>query len=109
MQPIPKVVSYRDPNSGADGGRLPPPVNKNLFQVQATPKKLLVNGTPVKDLNEISQLFARYNKPIITLAIHRCVDANFSKTLLSTAQGLTDIPIAYNSYGEYDDPECQKK
>lgn len=105
--PIAKSVTLRAPlPENAPATAKPRTVKKNLFHIQQTVKATLVNGTKVNTLDELKVILEVHNKPVITLAVHRCVENDKAKEILSLAQSFTDTPIPYSSYGKLSDPSC---
>ena len=105
---VPKSVVIKDPNTPDIPNAPARGVKKSLFHVVVTPGQLFANGTPVKDLNALIALLKTYNRPVVTMAVHRCVQSQFAKDVLNSAQALTNTPIAYSAYGDYTDAVCKK-
>lgn len=84
-----------------------PTVEKDLFNVEASPKAITVNGRRVADIGALERLFAKYSKPMITIAAHKCLSGAEAAKIMRLAQDHTDTPIPFGSYGELDDPECK--
>lgn len=106
-EPQPQSIHLRsdiDSNPGPSGPRL---VKKDLFNIVVGPKTLTVNGSPLKNLNALENLLRKYEQPALTVATHRCLSTEKAAEVLSLAQGYTNTPIAFGSYGNIDDPECQ--
>lgn len=84
----------------------PQVIEKDLFNIEVSATSLKVNSTPVKDLKALEKILAAYPKPVLTLAAHICMSAAQTTEIMTLAQTYTDSPIAYGSWGDYDDPEC---
>ncbi len=102
--PIPKSVTLQVPSNDISAPKRT--IQKSLFQVLLTPLGLSANGVEVPSLEALQKLLAQYNRPMITLTVHRCVDAQRAKSFLNSIQSLTDTAIAYSAFGAYTDSEC---
>lgn len=107
-QPTPKTIHVRSDASISNPVRGGPPVAKNLFNIVVDPKRIQVNGTPVRDLAALEKLLAAHQQPAITIGTHKCLSREQAVQVISLAQRYTDTPIAFGSFGAYDDPECAK-
>lgn len=83
-------------------------IEKDLFNIEASPGSIKVNSVPVKDLKALEKILAAYPKPVLTLAAHICMSPPQTTQIMTLAQRYTDSPIAYGSWGDYEDPECQQ-
>ncbi len=104
LSPIPRSVTLQVPSNNANAPRRT--IQKSLFHVVLKPDDLSANGVKVPSLEALQKLLAQYNRPMITLAVHRCVDAGRAKSFLNSIQSLTDTDIAYSAFGAYTDSEC---
>jgi hypothetical protein len=108
VQPEAKTIHVRSDASISNPVRGGPPVAKNLFNIVVDPKRIRVNDTPVKDLATLEKLLAEHQQPAITIGTHKCLSSETAAQVITLAQRYTDTPIAFGSYGTYDDPECVK-
>lgn len=107
-QPMPEIITIKDPAAPSVPGLPTRSVKKNLFNVVVNPNNLItVNGVDVKDTEALKQLMLKSNKPVITIAVHRCVATDYAKNLMNIIQPLTDVPVAYSAFGKYSDKECE--
>lgn len=83
-------------------------IEKDLFNIEASPNSIKVNSVPVKNLKALEKILASYPRPVLTLAAHICMSAAQTTEIMSLAQTYTDSPIAYGSWGDYEDPECHQ-
>jgi hypothetical protein len=60
----------------------------------------------VKDLAALEKVLAANQKPAITIGTHKCLSRERAVEVISLAQRYTDTPIAFASYGTFEDPEC---
>ncbi len=105
--PIAKTVTLRAPlPENAPPTARPKTLKKNLFHIYVTVDKLMVNGTEVKTLENLQRLLEVHNKPVITMAVHRCVENEYAKQVLTLVQQTTQTPIPYSSTGKLSDPAC---
>jgi hypothetical protein len=51
-------------------------------------------------------VLAANQKPAITIGTHKCLSRERAVEVISLAQRYTDTPIAFASYGTFEDPEC---
>lgn len=107
-QPEAKTIHVRSEASISNPVRGGPPVAKNLFNILMTPQRIQVNGTTVKDLAALEKLLAAHQQPAITIGTHKCLGREQAAQVIALAQRYTDTPIAFGSYGSFDDPECSK-
>ncbi|MCR6652160.1 MAG: hypothetical protein NVV73_11985 [Cellvibrionaceae bacterium] len=94
-----------DPSTGIPGvpGQI---VQKQLFNIVASPKAITVNGTNVKNLAALERLLAQQKQPAFTIAAHKCLSREKAAEIMNVVQRYADTPIAFGSYGKLDDPEC---
>jgi hypothetical protein len=107
VEPQPQTIHIRS-DAVISGTGVGPIVTKKLFNIVMDPKRIRVNGTPVKDLAALERLLAAYEKPVLTIGTHKCLSPERTTQLMTLAQRHTDTPIAYGSYGDFNDPECGK-
>jgi len=108
VQPEAKTIHVRSDASISNPVRGGPPVAKNLFNILVTPQRIQVNGTPIKDLAALEKLLAAHQQPAITIGTHKCLSPAQATQVITLAQRYTDTPIAFGSYGSFDDAECTK-
>lgn len=106
-QPQPQTIHLRGDSSVTNPGPASQRLTKPLFNIVISPKSLMVNGAPVKNLAELERLLAKHQRPALTIASHKCLSTEKAAEVLSLAQRYTDTPIAFGSYGKFDDPECK--
>ncbi len=105
----PQKIQIEAPNQGRSSPTSKPQViEKDLFNIEVTSMSLKVNSTPVKNLKALEKILAAYQKPVLTLAAHICMSAAQTTEIMTLAQSYTDSPIAYGSFGDYEDPECNQ-
>lgn len=103
----PQTIRIEAPTSGLTSPTAKPQVlEKDLFNIKVSSKKLEVNATPIKNLKELEKILGAYDKPVITLAAHICMQASDTSEILTLTQSYTDSPIAFGSWGTYDDADC---
>lgn len=103
----PQTIRIEVPSSGrASPTAKPQLIDKDLFNVKVSSEALEVNDTPIKNLKELEKILGAYDKPVITIAAHICMQASATSEILTLAQSYTDSPIAFGSWGTYDDNEC---
>lgn len=107
-QPKPKTIHVRSDASVSNPVIDGPLVAKNLFNIVVGKNDIKVNGTRVKDLAAVEKLLAAHQQPAITIATHKCLDNIKGAEVIALAQRYTDTPIAFGSFGSFDDPECAK-
>lgn len=106
-QPQPQTIRLSQEYEIVDSENPQESVEKSLFNIAVSPKNIIVNGVPVSDLNALQKLLAQYDKPVLTISGHRCLDADKAVEIVNIAQNHTDTPIPYGSFGDYDDEECK--
>ena len=106
VQPEPKTIHVRSDASISNPVTGGPPVAKKLFNIVVDPKRIKVNDTEVKDLAALEKLLAAHQHPAITIGTHKCLSSERAVEVISLAQRYTDTPIAFASYGTFEDPEC---
>ncbi len=106
-QPTPQKIQLQAQVAENQPDARPQIIEKDLFNISVSPQMIRVNGTPVADVAALGRLLAAYPKPMITLAAHKCLSTAASAEVMNLAQQHTDIAIAFGSYGDYDDDECQ--
>lgn len=107
-EPKAKTIHLPDP-------RLPPgatytleqTIKKDLFNIRLSASGIEVNDTKVADIKALERLLAKHSKPAITIATHRCYSGERAAKIMNLARQYTDTPIAFGSFGDYSDPECQ--
>jgi hypothetical protein len=108
-EPQPKSIQIRGNASvNAEPNQEGLTVTKELFEIIMDNKNLWVNKVPVKDLKALSKLLKKYKTPVMTISTHKCLTREKSLALMAIAQENTETPIAYRSYGDYDDAHCQQ-
>lgn len=106
--PMPHAVVIKSPESLANPDLPSRNIKKDAFAVVVLPGSISANGVKVKDPQALAELLAKYNKPLVTLAVHRCVDGQYANKLLASVQSLTDVPIPYSAIGAYTDEICNR-
>lgn len=109
-QEEPKALTIHLPDPSIPEGQivtLNQTVKKDLFNIRLSPAGIEVNGTRVADIKALEALLAKYSKPAITIATHRCYSGERAAKVMNLAREHTNTPIAFGSFGDYDDPECQ--
>lgn len=106
--PAPQTVRLR---ANPDAPRPPrgiedPTIEKDLFNIEASPKAIKVNGREVAGVPALERLFLKHPNPMITITAHKCLSGAQAAKIMQLAQEHTDTPIAFGSYGEHGDPEC---
>lgn len=107
--PQPQTIRLR---ANPDAPRPPrgmqdPTIEKDLFNIEASPKAIKVNGREVAGIPALERLFIKHPNPMITIAAHKCLSGAQAAKIMRLAQEHTDTPIPFGSYGELGDPECQ--
>lgn len=103
----PQTIRIEAPTSGRTSPTAKPQlIEKDLFNVKVANNMLEVNGTPIKNLKVLEEILGAYDKPVITVAAHICMQASATSEILTLAQSYTDSPIAFGSWGTYDDNDC---
>jgi hypothetical protein len=105
--PKPQTMSVRSDASVSNPTTNGPTVVKPLFNIVVDNRTILVNNTQVKDFVTLEKLLAKHNKPVITIGTHKCLSKIKTLDLMSIVQKHTDTPIAYKSYGSFDDEQCK--
>lgn len=82
-------------------------VEKNLINIVMDKKEIKVNGVVIHGPEELKKILKKSSAPVITVATHKCLSSQSAAEILTIAQDHTDTPIAYSSFGSYDDPQCQ--
>ena len=106
-QPQPKTIHLRGDASVSNPGPASQRLTKQLFNIVVSPKTITVNDSPIKNLKELERLLVKHQRPALTLATHKCLSTAKAAEVLNLAQRHTDTPIAFGSYGNFDDPECK--
>lgn len=107
QEPQPQTIHLRGDASISNPGPAHQRLTKPLFNIVISPKTITVNGAPVKDLAELERLLAKHQQPALTIASHKCLSTEKAAEVMSLAQRYTDTPIAFGSFGKFDDPECK--
>lgn len=105
-EPQPQVVKVKV-EDGLKIANRPNTKNKNLFNINLSPNSITANNTKLKSKRELESLLSKYQGAIFTLNTHRCVESAYAAEILNLIQSFTTTPIAFGSYGEYTDEECQ--
>lgn len=82
-------------------------VEKNFLNIVVSNTQLQVNGVDIKDPGSLTKLLSKAQNPVIVISSHKCLSAPKAAEILSIAQQSTQLPIAFSSYGKYDDPDCK--
>lgn len=82
-------------------------IEKKVASIVADTNGMTVNKIKVKDLKELKKILSQVVNPIITIATHKCLDGGEAKDILALAQSSTDTPIAFSTFGEFDDEQCR--
>lgn len=82
-------------------------VEKNLINIVMDKKEIKVNGVVIQGPAELKKILKKSSAPVITVATHKCLSSQSAAEILTIAQDHTETPIAYSSFGSYDDPQCQ--
>lgn len=82
-------------------------IEKKVASIVADTRGMTVNKIKVKDLKELKKILSQVVNPIITIATHKCLDGAEAKDILALAQSSTDTPIAFSTFGEFDDEQCR--
>ncbi|MBC6905351.1 hypothetical protein DWB84_07760 [Saccharophagus sp. K07] len=82
-------------------------IKKDLFNIVVGPDTIKVNGVAFKNIAELDKFLSGYQQPALTVATHKCLSNEKAAEVIGLAQRHTDVPIAFGSYGNYDDPECK--
>lgn len=109
-QEEPKALTIHLPDPAIPEGQvvtLDQTIKKDLFNIRLSPAGIEVNGTKVADVEALEALLAKYPEPAITIATHRCYSGERAAKVMNLAREHTNTPIAFGSFGDYDDPECQ--
>jgi hypothetical protein len=107
-EPRAQTIRLRDPQKSAENPqKINPLVKKDLFNILLSPSGITVNGTKLENIKALKKFLSQQSKPVITIVAHRCYNSQDAAAVMSLAQEHTDTPIAYGSFGEFDDPECQ--
>ena len=107
LPPLPRTITVENPKSPSITGAKPLGIKKNMFHIEVSPSFVKANNSPLVSLTELEELLRSHNKPLITLAIHKCMDTVTSKKIFDIVQNHTDMPITFASFGEYDDSDCK--
>lgn len=83
-------------------------VEKNVATIIANNRAIWINKVRVKDLKELEEKLKQGSSPVISIATHKCLDGATATKIMSIAQDAADTPIAFSSYGELDDEQCQQ-
>ncbi len=103
----PQTIRIEAPTSGRQSPTAKPQIiEKDLFNIKVSSNRLEVNATPIKNLKALEKILGSYDKPVITVAAHICMQASATSEVLTLAQSYTDSPIAFGSWGSYDDADC---
>lgn len=103
----PQTIRIEAPTSGRTSPTAKPQlIEKDLFNVKVANNMLEVNDTPIKNLKALEEILGAYDTPVITVAAHICMQASETSEILTLAQSYTDSPIAFGSWGTYDDADC---
>lgn len=108
-QPVAQTIRLPNPHAAASGQptTLDQTIKKDLFNIRLSPKGIKVNGTKVANIKALEELLAKHSKPVITIATHRCYSSARAAEVMNLARLHTATPIAFGSFGELSDPECQ--
>lgn len=101
--PEPSYIQIKLDN---DGRARPRTETRPLFNIAVGKSLLALNGTPVKDLNELRAILGQYQGLVLTVAAHRCLESERAAEVLTLAQQFTNIPVTYGSFGDYGDAQC---
>lgn len=107
-QPQAQSIRLRAP--GAPPGApatLEQTIKKELFNINLSPSGIKVNGTQVADVKALEEFLMKQSKPVITISTHRCYNSEQAAKVMNLARVHTETPIAYGSFGDFSDPECQ--
>ena len=109
MEPAPQSIRLRDPQKVPPGGvtTIDQTIQKDLFNIRLSNNGISVNGTKVENQAALEALLSKYPKPVITISSHRCYDGEKAAAIMNLAQTYTNTPIAFGSFGDFSDPECQ--
>lgn len=108
-QPVAQTIRLPDPKAAASGlpTTLEQTIKKELFNIHLSPQGIKVNGTKLADIKALEAFLAKQSKPVITIATHRCYSSARAAEVMNLARLHTDTPIAFGSFGDFSDPECQ--
>src|SRR5690606_11169007 len=106
VKPEPQTIRMRGDSSVSKPAE-PGLIKKDLFNIIVGKNTLTVNGVAIKNLTELDKFLSGYQQPALTVATHRCLSNEKAVEVISLAQRHTDVPIAFGSYGSFDDPECK--
>lgn len=107
QEPKPQTIRLRGDASVSSPAAPGAIVTKSLFNIVVSPKNIVVNGVKVKNLTELEKLLAKHPKSALTIASHKCLSTEKAAEVMNLAQRYTDTPIAFGSYGNFDDAECK--
>ena len=82
-------------------------VEKALFEIVASPKRILVNGIQLDGTEALDTFLKKQKSPVLTLIAHKCLSPQATSKILSIVQAHTQSPIPFGTRGEFTDPECQ--
>lgn len=103
----PQTIRIDAPTTGRSSPTAKPQfIEKDLFNIKVSSNRLEVNATRIKNLKALEKVLGAYDKPVITVAAHICMQASATSEVLTLAQSYTDSPIAFGSWGSYDDADC---
>jgi hypothetical protein len=105
--PKPQKIPVRSEASISNPVANGPTQLKPLFNLVVDNRAILVNDTNVKDYSTLEKLLAKHQKPVITIATHKCLSKSKTVELMNIAKKHTDTPIAYKSFGNFDDDQCK--
>lgn len=104
-QPIPKTIRIKA--TELTGGTPGSTIQKDLFNIVITPRQIIINEKPVKNTQALDKILKQYTRPVFTISAHKCAKSEFTAKVMALIQTHTDSPIAYGSYGQYDDAVCK--
>jgi len=107
-EPLMERVRIKNPTPGSQGDNRPTVIEKNLVKIQISPKFIRINESEITDLETLASILKKSGKPVITISSHRCTSTEKAVKVMELAQSYTDIPIAFGSYGNYNDDVCKK-
>ena len=82
-------------------------VEKPLFAIVVSPKRILVNGVELPNPAALNAFLEKQSSPVLTLTAHRCLSPQATSEILSIVQAHTDSPIPFGTRGDLTDPDCE--
>lgn len=107
FSPPSQTIKIRNPDTSNPTESNDQFVDRKLFNIVINKKSIWVNNGQIESIEALEALLSRNQNAVFTIASHKCTSNDKAAKIMALAQQYTDSPIAYASYGNYHDSECQ--